>query len=279
MLFWSTVATAFKIALRGLTFTELLFWSSVSSTVSLFAAFLLGKNRIEVLFRKKNLKYLAIGLLNPFLYYNVLFKAYSLLPAQEAQPLNYTWPVILSIMAAIAFKERIKWKTIAGLAFAFLGVMIISTGGKPASFSFTNPLGDILAIGSSVLWALYWIFNLNDREKPEVKLFLSFISGTLVIAFQTMLTTGLHFNAPVSIAAAVYTGIFEMGITFLLWYRVMDLAENKNSVTVLGYAAPFISLIFIHFILKEQIKFYSVTGLLFIISGILINLSGRKKKN
>ena len=94
-----------------------------------------------------------------------------------------------------------------------------------------------------------------------------------------MLTTGLHFNAPVSIAAAVYTGIFEMGITFLLWYRVMDLAENKNSVTVLGYAAPFISLIFIHFILKEQIRFYSVTGLLFIVSGILINLSGRKKKN
>ncbi len=279
MLFWSTVATAFKIALRGLTFTELLFWSSVSSSVSLFAAFLLGKNKIEVLFRRKNLKYLAIGLLNPFLYYNVLFKAYSLLPAQEAQPLNYTWPVILSIMAAIAFKERIKWKTIAGLALAFLGVMIISTGGKPASFSFTNPLGDILAIGSSVLWALYWIFNLNDREKPEVKLFLSFISGTLVIVFQTRFTTGLHFNAPVSIAAAVYTGIFEMGITFLLWYRVMDLAENKNSVTVLGYAAPFISLIFIHFILKEQIRFYSVTGLLFIVSGILINLSGRKKKN
>ena len=31
------------------------------------------------------------GLLNPCLYYLVLFKAYELLPAQQAQALNYSW--------------------------------------------------------------------------------------------------------------------------------------------------------------------------------------------
>ena len=34
------------------------------------------------------------GFLNPFLYYIILFKAYSLLPAQEALSLNYTWPLV-----------------------------------------------------------------------------------------------------------------------------------------------------------------------------------------
>ena len=40
----------------------------------------------------------ALGFLNPFLYYVVLFKAYDLLPAQEAQPLNYTWAITLAIL-------------------------------------------------------------------------------------------------------------------------------------------------------------------------------------
>lgn len=276
MLFWSTVATAFKISLRELTYTELLFWSSLSSTVALAAVFFIRGNA-GILFRKHNLRYILIGILNPFLYYNVLFKAYSILPAQEAQPLNYTWPVILSIMAAVRFREKISPSTLIGLFLAFAGVITISTGGRILSFRFTNPLGDILAIGSSLLWALYWILNLHDRERPELKLMLSFISGTVIIAVQTMLTTGIRLHAPVSTAAAIYTGIFEMGLTFLLWYKVMDMADNKNRITVLGYAAPFISLIFIHFILKEHIKISSIAGLMLIVSGILVNL--RQKKN
>jgi len=47
-----------------------------------------------------------LGFLNPFLYYIVLFKAYSMLPAQEAQALNYTWPLIVVILSIPLLNQR-----------------------------------------------------------------------------------------------------------------------------------------------------------------------------
>ena len=44
---------------------------------------------------KQWLYYAGLGLLNPVAYYLVLFKAYDLLPAQVAQPINYAWPIVL----------------------------------------------------------------------------------------------------------------------------------------------------------------------------------------
>ena len=52
---------------------------------------------------------LLLGLINPFLYYIVLFEAYNLLPAQEAQAINYTWVLVLSIFSIIFLKEELKF--------------------------------------------------------------------------------------------------------------------------------------------------------------------------
>ena len=54
--------------------------------------------------------YVLLGLLNPFLYYLVLFKAYALLPAQQAQPLNYTWAITLSLLAVPLLKQQVRWQ-------------------------------------------------------------------------------------------------------------------------------------------------------------------------
>ncbi|MCB0749832.1 MAG: EamA family transporter, partial [Ignavibacteriae bacterium] len=88
----AAAATAFKLTLAGMNNIQLLFYSAIFSTMVLFLLLLFNvpkeiKNIFSVKFLKANL---ILGLINPFLYYLVLFKAYSLLPAQEAMPLNYT---------------------------------------------------------------------------------------------------------------------------------------------------------------------------------------------
>ncbi|MGE5410447.1 MAG: DMT family transporter, partial [Clostridiales bacterium] len=123
VLLWSTVATAFKLALEGLSYEQLLFYSSLSSTIVLFIILMLSdrKKMFLELKGKYILNSMFLGLLNPFLYYMVLFKAYSLLPAYEAQPLNYTWPIMISLMSAIFLKEKLGYKTLIGLFTAFIG--------------------------------------------------------------------------------------------------------------------------------------------------------------
>ncbi len=87
---WSTVATAFKWALEGLTPASMLFIATTSAIAALFILLYAGGYRGDFLaIPWKAWKRSAfLGLVNPFLYYLILFKAYSLLPAQVAQALN-----------------------------------------------------------------------------------------------------------------------------------------------------------------------------------------------
>jgi drug/metabolite transporter (DMT)-like permease len=63
-------------------------------------------------------------------------------------------------------------------------------------------------------------------------------------------------------------GIFEMGITFLLWSKALKYAESAAKISILIYLSPFLSLIFIHFIVGEKIYLSTILALLLIISGI-----------
>ena len=95
VLLWSTIATAFKLSLRHLSPIELLLFAGSFSTL-LLGAILLVQGKLGQVFqcnRRELLLSTGLGLLNPFLYYLVLLEAYDLLPAQQAQPLNYTWAV------------------------------------------------------------------------------------------------------------------------------------------------------------------------------------------
>ena len=107
---WSTVATAFKLSLRNLTPTELLLFSTFVATVTL-GAFLGAQRKLGALrhFSLKDYSRSALaGFLNPFLYYTVLFQAYSLLPGQEAQPLNYTWAIALALLSIPLLGQKLR---------------------------------------------------------------------------------------------------------------------------------------------------------------------------
>ena len=85
VLSWSTVATAFKIALTYLTHFEMLLIASITS-VLIFSIVLTfqGKWSLVGKLTSKQWKELAFqGFLNPAAYYLILFKAYDMLPAQK----------------------------------------------------------------------------------------------------------------------------------------------------------------------------------------------------
>lgn len=289
VLLWSTVATAFKIALEEYDPAGLVFVAALTSTLSLLLVVVFG-GKLHLLhknLRKSLLKSAGMGLLNPFLYYLVLFEAYSLLPAQEAQPLNWTWPITLSLLSAVFLKQRLNRMAILAIMLSFCGVLLISTRGNVTSWQFTNWYGDLLAVGSSVLWALYWIFNLKDHRDVTIRLFLNFCFGTLYIFVLLSLSSSLNsdqhfltglFPSLKCSLAAIWIGLFEMGLTFIVWLRALSLSRDSASVGIIAYLTPFISLIFIHFVLREEILTSSIIGLILIVAGIALKSMGNRHR-
>jgi len=275
VLFWSTAASAFKISLRYLDFLQLLFYSSITATFSLFIILIIQRKPVfPKTFTKKDFVHsLLLGFLNPFLYYLILFKAYSLIPAQQAQPLNFIWPLMIVLLSIPLLKQKIKLKSILAIFISFLGVIIISSRGSFQNMNSSNPFGIFLALFSSLIWAFFWIYNLKDKRDEIQKLFLSFLFGTTFILIFIIAFSKITFPNISGILGAIYIGIFEMGITFFLWLKALKLSETTAKVNNLIYLTPFLSLFFINFLVGEKILFSTFIGLIFIVSGILVQSS------
>jgi len=277
--FWSTVATAFKIALREFDFIQLIFYASGVTMILLFFV-LLFQNKLQLIFKQTPRQWsysLLMGAFNPLLYYLVLFKAYSLLPAQVAQPLNMIWPITLSLLSVPLLKQKISWISVGALFISFIGVFFISSQGGKSGFQNTNAAGVLLAVGSSVLWSLYWIFNVRDRRDEIIKLFLNFAIGFIYLAPVVFLFSDFKIHTGSSLIAVIYTGIFEVGITYVLWLKAMNYTSSNAKIGNLVFFAPFLSLVFIYLILKETIYITTFIGLIFIIAGVLVQQLDRKK--
>ncbi len=268
---WSTIGSAFKISLRYLDPLGLMLFSSIVAVITLFVI-LIVQQKLSLLLKLTSTDILmsaVMGLLNPYLYYLVLLRAYDLLPAQEAGTLNYIWPLVLVLLSIPMLRQKISFLSILAILTSFAGIMVISTHGRLLSLHFSNPAGVMLATGSAFFWALYWIINLKDKRETVSKLFLNFFFGLLYV-FITIAVTK-HFWIPPwkGLAGAVYIGLFEMGITFLLWMNALKASSTTAKVSNLIYLSPFISLIIIHFAVGEAILLSTVAGLALIVIGIL----------
>ena len=280
VLFWSTVATSFKLALREYDFIQLIFYASVVTVILLFVVLLIQGKTTQI-FRQTRRQWmysLLMGVFNPLLYYLVLFKAYSLLPAQVAQPLNMIWPITLALLSVPLLNQKISWISFVALLISFTGVFFISSQGGLGGFKNTNPLGVFLAVGSSVLWSLYWIFNVRDKRDEIIKLFLNFAIGAVYLLPVVFLFSSFQIKPGGAFAAVIYSGIFEVGVTYVLWLKAMNLTTSNAKIGNMVFFAPFLSLIFIHFILKETIFVTTFIGLIFIVSGVLVQQVDRKGK-
>ncbi len=272
VLIWSTVASAFKLSLRYLLPAQLLLFAAAVSVLALFSIVLIqGKTtRLRNCSCQDYIRSALLGFLNPFMYYIVLFRAYSLLPAQQAVALNYTWAIQLVILSIPLLKQRIGIKGFIAIIIGYFGVLIIATRGDLSSLRIANAQGTLLALGSAIIWALFWIYNIKDQRDAAVKLFLNFLFGFAYILAYNIIHGKIDIPAWPGLVGAAYVGLFEMGITFILWLNALKLSKTTAQVSNLIYLTPFLSLFVINIVVGERILISTVVGLLFIIAGIIL---------
>lgn len=272
VLCWSTVATAFKLSLQHLTPAQLLLYASISSWLFL-AIILLVKGRFQAALRApwSTYKYaLFFGAINPFIYYLVLFQAYELLPAQEAQILNYSWALTLTLMAIPLLGHKLKLQEGIAALVCYSGVLVIATRGDVLGLEFSNLEGVAWALASTILWALYWILNTRQQGDALTSLFLNFTCALPMITFYCAVTGELTAVPWQGIAGAVYVGLFEMGLSFIFWLTAMRLTNSTASIANLIFISPILSLVIISVLLDEPILTSTLIGLVLILSGLAI---------
>ena len=265
---WSTVATGFKLGLRALEPVQLLFAGALVSTVFFWAvAGWLGRLRLPV---RAVGQAALFGLLNPFAYYAVLFAAYDRLPAQVAQPLNYTWSIAMALLAWPMLGQRPTRPVLLGILLSYGGVLIVLRPWGLDDSAAIDWVGVALALGSTLLWAGYWLAQARSRIDPIGLLAWSFPFGLAATAVLCAAGPGWPPLSADALIFGAWVGLVEMGVAFLLWRYALALTANAARIGQLIYLSPLLSLGLIALVLGEAIHPASIIGLGVIIAGLAV---------
>lgn len=273
ILLWSTVATAFKMALAVLTPLQLVTGATITSFLVLLVGVTIqgNLNRVLVAIRERPIFYLCLGALNPTVYYLTLFSGYERLPAQIAAPVNYSWAVLLPLLAAPLLKQALTRWQLLSCAVGYLGVSIIATKGQFNGFEAVDPFGLGMILLSAVIWCLYWIFNTGNKENPIVGLLSCTLCSLPMLLILNIASNDLPALTWKAAAGAIYVGLFEMGITSMLWLKALKTARHTSQISSLVFLSPVCSIMLIGTVLGESIHPSVYPGMALILGGMAIN--------
>jgi len=266
---WSTVATAFKVALGYMSPLELMWLASLVSW-ALIGALVMRQGLAGQALRHGWRTAAWAGLMNPVAYYLLLFGAYDRLPGQEAMALNYTWALAMAFLAVPLLGQRLtRIDVLAGL-IAYGGVWVIATRGAVFDVAFADPLGVAMALASTLVWALYWLLNARDHRPPLVAQWQNFSVGVPVLTALLLAGPGLQWHGWPGLGAGVYVGLFEMGIAFVLWQLAVHRVSRTAKVSNLIFLSPPVSLLLLFLVVGEPILASTLVGLVLILGGLAL---------
>lgn len=267
---WSTVATAFKVALGHMSPLELI-WIAALVSWALMGGLVIKRGQLGGALKTGWRTALWAGLMNPVAYYLVLFAAYNRLPGQEAMALNYTWALAMAFLAVPLLGQRLTRMDVAAGLVAYAGVWVIATRGAVFNVAFADPLGVVFALISTLLWALYWLLNTRDRREPLVGQWQNFSVGLPVLTLLLLVAgPGFQWHGWKALSAGVYVGLFEMGIAFILWQLAMHNISRTAKVSNLIFLSPPVSLLLLYVIVGEPIRLSTLAGLGLILAGLAL---------
>ena len=265
---WSTVATAFKLGLAFLTPIQML-WLGCLFSLGFFilARFFVSPTSLT---KSACLRAGLLGLLNPLAYYLILFEAYNRLPAQIAQPLNYTWAITLAILAVPLLKQRLSLKALVGIGVSYVGVVVLVTRGATTGLDTFDVAGITLALLSTLLWSLYWLATIRMNCHPVIIMLIGIAVATPIIGVLCWSTDGFPQLTLRALSVGAWVGLFEMGVTFLLWQKALSQTQQVAKIGQLIFLSPFISLLLIDQILGESVHPSAIISLGLIVVGVLL---------
>ena len=141
--------------------------------------------------------------------------SYLCIPAGTTIVLNFTYPILVAVISAIMFRERLRLPTVLALLTAVAGVALISGLGAGGDALGKNPaLGIPLALLSGLAYAVYFLAGRHASYRElDTSVSNVFITGSAAVFCFT---------------AALVTGRFRLPPTWFTWLVLL-------SSGVLGY--------------------------------------------
>ena len=186
----------------------------------LFAIPLLGimikaRGRSFKIQRKETFPLIIMGLLVA-LSSLTLFLSYNDMAAGIASTLLFVYPIMVALIMAMVFKEKLALQTIVCMLLALGGIGLLY---KSEDGSTLSLIGTLLVFASSLSYAIY-IVGINQTSLKNV--------ATLKVTFYVLL-----FGLSLFVARLLYSGVLNTPDQWYLWANLLALAVFPTAISFL----------------------------------------------
>lgn len=207
-----------------------------------------------------------------------LFLSYNYMDAGIASTILFIYPILVAVLMALFFHERVSLLTQVSITLAFAGILLLYKGGdgKPLSL-----LGVLFVFLSSLTYAIY-IIGVNRsflHSFPVPKLtFYALLFGSSI--YVVRLNFGLDLQlipSPLlwvnTLSLALFPTIISLVAMTLSIHYI-----GSTSAAVLGALEPLTALFFGVLVFGEQLTFRIIVGILFILTGVTLIVASEPLK-
>lgn len=276
IMIWGTTFVATKILLIDFTPIEILFFRFM---MGFFALMIIYPHRLHVMNKTHELLFAAAGLSGITLYYLLENIALTYTMASNVGVISSLAPFFTAILAFFLLKEEpLRINFFFGFIVALIGISLISF--SSVSHFQINPIGDILAMAATIIWAIYSIITRKISRlgyhtvQMTRKMFfygILFMIPTLFL-FNFKLEL-IRFTNPVNVLNMIFLGLGASALCFVTWnYAVKVLGPIKTSIYI--YLIPVVTVVTSIIILDEKITWLAAIGIVLTLAGLFLSDGG-----
>ena len=270
--FWSSLYVSTKILLEEFTPLELLVLQFVFGYLFLF---IIKPKRLILEDKKDELYFVLCGLTGITIYNLFLNLAIDYSLASNVSVIIATAPLFTGIFSFLLRIDKPYINFFIGFIISIIGIIILSFNGKIELQ--LNPLGDIMAIISSMGWGLYSVLITKITEKnydvilsTRKVIFYGIIFMIPSFFFLDFSPNFQSLTKPVILFNMIFVAVFASGICFIIWNKATYLiGAIKTNIYV--YLTPVITIIVSIIVLKEKITLISLSGMFLTLLGVIIS--------
>lgn len=204
-----------------------------------------------------------------------LFMNYNYMDAGIASTILFVYPVLVAIIMAVVFKEKVSPITMFSIALAFVGISMLckSPGGQTLSL-----VGITFVFLSSLSYAIY-IVGVNRsslKDMPIAKLtFYVLLFGLSVYVVRLQFCTELQvIPTPMLWINAVSLAVFPTVISLVTMTKAIHYI-GSTPTAILGALEPVTALFFGVLVFGEQLTPRIILGILMVITAVTLIIGGK----
>jgi len=183
-----------------------------------------------------------------------LFESYNHMEAGIASTILFVYPIMVAIIMALCFREKLTLQTILCVLLATLGIALLYNGKPGTSLSLA---GTVLVLLSALSYAIYIVAVSKTRlcRMPTIKVtFYVLLFGALVLIVRSLTTCPLRMpSQPLLWGNALCLAIFPTAISFLCTTAAIQYIGSTRTA-ILGALEPLTAIFFGIAVFSEQVS-------------------------